>query len=171
MSLDPGVVGMWTGIIGAASGLGALAVSIWNYRRVSAIKSLDLRLELRRALEDHALLQDGIEGFLDRVHEAHRRVLAAQGQIGGGQEQIWNREFREDKEELARLLEDAPRPCDSYRTFSPSKLADELVAVHRSSGKLKALRDKYDNVLQKDDEWRAMREHRMNSRPPITPTR
>ena len=154
MSFDPAVVGMLTGIVGGASGLIGLFVSIWNVRRVSAIKSLDLRLELRRALEDHALQRNGIEEFLDRVFQSHRRVQAVQVGTGGGAARILEEEFTNDKAWLARLLEAAPRARESYQDLSPAQLEEELVAVHRSSGQLKALRDKYNDVLQKDDEWR-----------------
>ena len=64
-----------TGTIGAITGVIALVGSIKNYARVSAMKALDLRLELNRAFDNLDLVVSGIEGYLDQAHRSHLAVF------------------------------------------------------------------------------------------------
>lgn len=161
--VDPGVVGMITGIIGALSGIAGLVVSVKNYRRVSAIKALDLRIELQRAFNDLDLLRKGIEEFLDSVNQSHERVMSARGLLSGGAGEIWKKEFADDKATLRRLLGIAPRAQGQFEKLSPFELEAQLILVHRSSGELKGVRGKYQGILENDDKWRLMREQQMRS--------
>ena len=161
--VDPSLVGTITGIIGTLSGIAALVVSVKNYRRVSAIKSLDLRVELQKAFNDHDLLRRGLEEFLDSVNRSHETVMSARGHLAGGVGQEWKKGFTDDKTALKRLLGIAPWAQGRYEKLSPSELEAHLVTVHRSGGELRALREKYERILQKDDEWRLMREQQMRS--------
>lgn len=160
---DPSLVGMITGIIGALSGIAGLVVSVKNYHRVSTIKALDLRLELKKAFNDLDRLRRGLEEFLDSVNQSHEAVMSARGQLSGGAGQIWRKDFADDKATLRRLLGLAPHVQGEYEKLSPSELEAQLVILHRSHGDLKGLREKFERLLEKDDEWRLMREQQMRS--------
>lgn len=145
--MDPGVVGMITGIVGAACGVAGLVVSVKNYKRVSEIKALDLRVELQKAFNDLDLLRRGLDALLDLANRSRRAVMAARGQLTGGTGQEWDREFADDKATLRRLLGIAPQAQGGYERLSPSELEAQLVLVHRSQGELKGLREKYERIL------------------------
>ena len=160
---DPGNVEIIVGIIGSLAGIALLVVAVYSYRRVSANKALDLRYGLQRAFNDHSLLRNGIDQFLDTVNQSHERVMAARGQLSGGAGQIWTREFADDKNTLTRLLGMAPQAQGDYEQLSRFELEAQLVLVHRSSGELRTLREKYQRILEDDDKWRLMREQQMRS--------
>ena len=47
-----GYVGMVTGVIGAITGIAGAIMGYIGYRRSNKLKSLDLRLELRKSISD-----------------------------------------------------------------------------------------------------------------------
>ena len=49
---EPGYVGMATGIIGAITGVAGMILGYVSYKHSNTLKSLDLRLELRKAVND-----------------------------------------------------------------------------------------------------------------------
>jgi hypothetical protein len=83
----------WTGPLGALTGIVALVVSVMAYRRVSAMKTLDLRLELHRASDNLDILTSGIEDFFEHVRQSHERVLAATDGARSGQWTLFEENF------------------------------------------------------------------------------
>jgi hypothetical protein len=163
----PTITAVATGILGTVCGVGGLVVAILSYRRAGSVTLLNLRLQLRQALNDLQLLRGGIEEHLELANESRKRVMAAQGAWTGGAGEIWKSEFAEDKAALNALLEIAPQPPDDYENLSTAELERQLAQVHRSFGELRKIREKYQRTLDQDDEWRRRREDRMNSRPPM----
>lgn len=123
-----------TGITGAVTGVIALIVSIKNYVRVSAMKALDLRLELQKSFNDLDLVLSGIESYLDFVHQSHLRVLAATGRNRSGEMRMFEEDFANDKARLRGLLGTQPRREDNYEARSPINLEKALVCPPRSPG-------------------------------------
>src|SRR3990170_1246000 len=108
-----------TGIAGAVTGVIALIVSIRSYLRVSAMKALDLRLELQKSFNNLDVVLSGVEGYLDFVHQSHLRVLAATGRNQSGEMKIFEDDFANDKARLRRLLGSQPRREANYEKHSP----------------------------------------------------
>jgi hypothetical protein len=147
-------VGTITGIIGAITGAIALVVSIKSYARVSAMKALDLRLELAKAFNNLDVVLSGIDGYLDFVHQSHMRVLAATGQNQSGAMKLFEEDFAEDKAKLRRFLASQPRREGSYDARTPTQLEQEIAAVHAFHNQVADLRGKYQNLFNADEERR-----------------
>lgn len=143
-----------TGIIGTITGAVALFVSIKNYVRVSAMKALDLRLELAKAFNNLDVVLSGIDSYFDFVHQSHLRVLAATGRNQSGEMTLFEQDFAEDKARLRRLLASQPRRDNNYEGHSPSHLEQNLVAVHAFHVQISDLRAKYQRVFDSDEERR-----------------
>jgi hypothetical protein len=143
-----------TGTIGAITGVVALLVSIKNYARVSAMKALDLRLELSRAFDNLDIVLSGIEGYLDYVHKSHLAVFSATGRLRSGEMESFEKDFESDVSRLRGLLGSQPRRAESYSSHTPSELESILASVHAFHVQVSALRGKYQRVLDSDDERR-----------------
>src|SRR5262245_699600 len=142
------------GGIGAVTGAIALVVSIKSYVRVSAMKALDLRLELQKSFNDLDVVLSGVEAYLDYVHQSHQRVMAATGLNQSGAWQIFDQEFASDKARLRGLLSTQPRREADYGKSAPHELEKVVIAVHALRGQVADLRGKYQRVLEADDERR-----------------
>jgi len=143
-----------TGITGAVTGIIALIVSIKNYARVSAMKALDLRLELQKSFNNLDVVLSGIDAYLDFVHQSHMRVLAATGRNQSGEMRMFEEEFGNDKARLRRLLGTQPRRDGSYDKHAPDDLEKLLVSVHAFQAQISELRGKYQRLFEADEDRR-----------------
>ncbi len=143
-----------TGIVGAITGVIALIISIKNYMRVSAMKALDLRLELQRSFDNLDVVLSGIEGYLDYVHQSHMRVLAATGRNQSGEMTLFEEDFANDKTRLRRLLGSQPRRDANYEKCAPDELERLLVTVHAFQVQIAGIRSKYQKLFESDEERR-----------------
>ncbi|SRR5258706_204003 len=143
-----------TGVTGAITGIVALIVSVKNYARVSAMKALDLRLELERTFNNLDVVLSGIESYFDFVHQSHIRVLAATGRNQSGEMKLFEEEFANDKARLRTLVASQPRRASSYERAPPADLERMLVSVHALQVQVVDLRGKYQKLFESDEERR-----------------
>jgi hypothetical protein len=139
------------GITGTITGIIALIVSIKSYARVSAMKALDLRLELTKAFDNLDVVLSGIDGYLDYVHESHLRVLAATGRNRSGEMAEFEADFAKDKARLRGLLGSQPKRDADYTRYSPDDLERALAAVHAYHVQVAGLRAKYQALFDSDE--------------------
>jgi hypothetical protein len=144
-----------TGITGAATGVVALIISIMAYVRVSAMKALDLRLEVGKAFNNLDVLLSGIEDRLDYVRKSHFAVLAAIGLYQSGQKLKFDTDFEADKLRLRTLLATQPKREVDYSSRDPAHLEALLTSIHSLHVQLAELRSKYDLIYAGDEERRA----------------
>jgi hypothetical protein len=151
-----------TGITGAVAGVIALIISVKNYVRVSALKALDLRLELQKSFSNLDIVLSGVESYLDFVHQSHLRVLAAAGRNQSGEMKLFEEECATDKARLRRLLGTQPRREASYERHTPEQLEQLLVSVHAFQVQVADIRGKYQRLFEADEDRRKeiRREHR-----------
>jgi len=140
-------VGMVSGIAGAVMGYISL-------RRTSAIKALDLRLELRKAVNAIEFDLSRLPELMDKAHRSRQAVAAATGRARSGVVKLWDNELGEDKSRLGSLTERAPSSTQIYNDLTPAELEDELVAAHKLQGEIDGLKNKYKAALSSDDEER-----------------
>ena len=72
-------VGMATGIIGAITGVSGAIMGYVSYRRSNRLKSLDLRLELRKAVNELQSNFSQIEKLIEYANQSRVAVFAARG--------------------------------------------------------------------------------------------
>jgi hypothetical protein len=139
------------GVIGTITGVVALILSIKSYARVSAMKALDLRLELGKAFANLDIVLSGIDGYLDYVHQSHLRVLAATGRNRSGEMEEFEADFANDKARLRGLLGSQPKRDTDYTRYSPDELERDLATVHAFHALVAALRAKYQALFDSDE--------------------
>jgi len=154
-------VGMVTGIVVAVSGISGAILGIISYRRTTKTKQLDLRLELRKSLNETASLTDGIDNFIRSVYQSHERVMAMHGLRNSGAWEIWDREYDDDKRVLHLLLAQAPAQDEDFSKLSAEDLEARLIRAHKFQGNVKKIREKYKAVLDEDDEQRKLQQQAM----------
>ncbi|HEX4333429.1 MAG TPA: hypothetical protein VH040_14900 [Usitatibacter sp.] len=150
-----GIVGAITGGIGAVCGIAAIVVSTMSYRRVSEMKSLDLRLELRKVLKEIDADEGALHGLLEHAHESHVRVLNATGRNRSGEEQAFEEAFQSDKGSLASMAASRPRVNENgLNRYSSVELERYIADLHGYGLSLARLSEKYQSILASDDERR-----------------
>jgi hypothetical protein len=147
-------LGTITGIIGTITGAAALLVSMKTYARVSAMKALDLQLELEKSFNNLDIVLSGVESYLEFVHQSHLRLLAATGRNQFGEMKLFEEEFTKDKARLRRLLSSQPRREESYVRHSPNDLEKLVASAHAFHVQISDVRGKYQLLFESDEERR-----------------
>ena len=148
-------VGMAAGILGAITGISGAVMGFVSYRLSRNIKVLDLRLELRKLINEIEVSLARLPGLLDYANQSRQRVAAMTGQAGALQ--LWNQQFEQDKVRLTELAEQAPSSTKEYAGLGPVELESRLVVAHKLERELMQLTEKYVAALGADDEERRQR--------------
>jgi hypothetical protein len=69
----------WTSYVGMATGIIGALTGIIGYRKASSLKSLDLRLELKKATHNALTDVHQIEELINRASKSRQAVAAARG--------------------------------------------------------------------------------------------
>lgn len=148
-------VSLGLSVLGAVSGCLGTVLGWRGYRRAGKMKTLDLRLELRKADTEIKSLVLGLPGLLDRAKLSRERILAANGRAQSGAMQFCHGELREDGEHQQRLAQALPADDPDYRGYPPEALEQELVRRHAALGEAKGIVSKYEGWLADDNQARA----------------
>ena len=149
-----GYVGMATGIIGAITGISGAIMGYVSYRRSNSLKSLDLRIELRKAAN---VVQSSLQQLAKRIEYANKSrqaVASAMGRYQSGMMEKWKQEVDGDNNAVKTLSQNAPAADKSYDDLTPKALESMLVEVHRLQVQIDELIKKYDAAVRADDEDR-----------------
>jgi hypothetical protein len=147
-------VGMATGIIGAITGVSGAIMGYVSYRRSNRLKSLDLRLELRKAVNELQSNFSQIEKLIEYANQSRVAVAAARGFFHSGMMEKWKQDVEADKIIVRKLGQKAPSVNMDYYDLTPQELESKLVEVHRLQVQLNELRKKYDAAVLADEEER-----------------
>jgi hypothetical protein len=139
---------MVTGVAGAVLGY-------VGFRRSTAMKALDLRVELRKAVNDADIDLSNLKELLDLAHRSRHAVASARHTARSGAMEIWEQGFERDKAKWQTLKDAAPSPENKYEGLGPAQLEAELVSVHRLRRQLQDLTERYRASLKSDDDERA----------------
>lgn len=149
-----GYVGMATGIIGAITGIAGAIMGYVGYRTGTSLKSLDLRLELKKAANDVQSNLSQLDKLIGHANQSREAVASATGRYKSGMMEKWKQEVEADKNTAKQLLQNAPAADKSYDDLTPRELESTLVEVHRLQVQVDGLRNKYDAAVRADDEER-----------------
>src|SRR5690606_29924596 len=98
----------WTSYIGMITGISGAIMGFISYRRSNKLKALDLRLELRKSLNDLYLDHENAESLIALANKSRRAVASAAGSFGSGRMQIWDANVRMDTEKLETMKQYFP---------------------------------------------------------------
>lgn len=144
-------IGAITGIVGMVTGLFGAVMGFLGYRRANQIKSLDMRLELRKVIgESHDLLTD-LRSLIEFANSSRRAVLAAHGQGRGGSMQVWEQALATDRAEIDRITAALRSEDADFTALSTEQLESELVPAYKLKNALSRLVEKYRGEVTADD--------------------
>jgi hypothetical protein len=146
--------GAITGVIGAVTGIAGAIMGYIGYRRSEELKSLDLRLELRKAANDLRSVVEELTPLLEHATKSRTAVAAATGLLGSGALKKWVSEWKVDLAAVTSMQAELPTSDADYASLGHSVLEAKLVAVHAFHAKAVRLREKYDASLAADDRER-----------------
>ena len=142
----------WTSYVGMASGVIGVVIASISLYKTSKIKSLDLRLELKRIVLDMSFLHEELKAILARALRSRQQTSAALGRFKSGEMQQWALEHANDTETWEKLGEKLPDKETSYNNLSKDKLEKKLIETHELKIKLESLKEKYTSSMAKDEE-------------------
>ena len=143
--------GAIAGIIGAVTGIAGAVLAFMAFRRTGQLKSLDLRLELRRS--ESTLHSDihGLVPLLESAKASRTRLSAAQGAYHSGATKHWLAQWDTDLADANSLVEGASVLDIDCSAFSQAELEARLVTVHKLQRQVVQLAGKYQGSLAADD--------------------
>lgn len=147
-------VGIIAGAIGAITGVSGAVMGYVSYRRSNKIKTLDLRIELRKALNNLHESLHNIDALIAKADASKRAVAAARGYFRSGRMERWNNDVESDKAELSRLDKGVPEVDESFSNLDESELESKLVELHKMQVRANGMLGKYESSLRSDDEER-----------------
>jgi hypothetical protein len=145
---------MATGIIGAITGIAGAIMGYASFRKTRSIKSMDLRIELRKAINELRLNLDQLNKVIEQANGSRRAVAAAMGVSSSSMMDHWTQSVQADKLAVQKLSEEVPAAKDDYDASDFKVLEARLVAVHQIQIQVDALLSKYNAALQSDKEKR-----------------
>jgi hypothetical protein len=148
-------IGTVTGIVGAITGPAGCVIGWISYRRSQQIKTLDLRLELRKQVSGVRVDIEALPALLERARASRSAVRSAMGRgQQSGDNLIWKAELENDLKTVQALSCELPDAKETYQRSKPQKLENKLVEVHALAAKAAQLRNKYETALASDDKDR-----------------
>jgi hypothetical protein len=134
--------------------LAALGLGVLNYRRTSRIKSLDLRLELRKAVADVDREVQALPALIDQGRGSRAAVRAARGMANTGAMEAFGKECGADHAVVAQMRGERAAGPINYQKLTTSELEDKLVEVHGLQARVQSLKEKYRAGIAADDKER-----------------
>ena len=128
---------------------------------------MDLRLELRRAMNVVEQSVGGVAELLAAANQSRERVSAARGLLNSGAMRIWQEQFQKDQAAVRELTERAPK-ATGLEDLKPEHLEAQLAHVHKFQIELNAIVTRYKASIAEDDQHRAEIRQAMLNRPPPT---
>jgi hypothetical protein len=142
----------WTSYVGMLTGIVGIGVALFSNWKVNKIKSLDLRIELKKlALNTQSNLEQ-LEELMELANRSRINMSAALGRTGSGQMVKWKDDYQKDILIKDDLLKRAPDITKKYLNLTPHELEDNLIELHDYAGKVIYLCDKYKQTIKKDEE-------------------
>ena len=149
-----GYVGVVTGGIGAVTGISGAVMGYIGYRQSRLMKSLDLRLQLRKDAVSLKSAVDQLPGLMERAKASHLAVLAANGLGRSGSEQIFVQGWQGDSSTVDELQMWVQSLLHDYSHLAPAGLELMLVEIHEKSLAASRISSKYSAELAADDRAR-----------------
>lgn len=144
-------VAIGTGVI---TGIAGAIMGYVSYRRSNSFKSLDLRMELKKAVNTTQSGLQGLEKLIEYAFRSRRAVASAKGTLRSGMTERWAKEIEEDTHTVKLLFQNARAADENYDELTPKELESRLVEVHRLQVQIDQLRSKYEAAVRADDEER-----------------
>jgi hypothetical protein len=134
----------WTNYIGMVTGVIGCLWSFLNHRRISNIKSLDLRLELRIKMTDYQTVHEKASAILNSILEKKRENAAATGLLETGGQKQWEEELEADQNKVQKYKFDL---FTNLEKMNHKELEEGIAIVHKYTNEIMLILSKYENDI------------------------
>lgn len=146
--------GVFFGLIGAVTGCTGAVISYKNFKKVQKVKSLDLRIELRRTINEIRALLLEAENLLPRAYKSRLAVHSATGKLRSGATASWQTEYMKDLKSLEDINERFCRAEKHLNVDSYETLEQKLDSIDQLKREILPIVSKYLETLKEDDKVR-----------------
>ncbi|WP_223573884.1 hypothetical protein [Xanthomonas citri] len=146
--------GAVAGVIGAITGVAGALLALLAFRRTGQLKSLDMRLELRRT---ESTLQSDIHDLLpllERSKTSRTRLASAQSMLNSGATKHWFSQWSADMAIADELVSSSSVLDVDCFLMSQTELESRLVTVYKLQRRVSDLTNKYEQFLIEDEAGR-----------------
>ena len=144
-----------SGLIGAATGVLALAVSIIAYRRSNELKKSELRLSLQMAINGAQSEGTKLLDILEKAFPSRMSVLNLMGRLNSGVSHTFEAQHQEDSNRAVELTQQLSSEVEKkdYDAMSLRELEKEILWIDKIARKIDHLIDRYKKSLEEDDKY------------------
>jgi hypothetical protein len=156
----------WVSYVGAVTGVIATIVAIVSAivsdRRVSKIKALDLRLDVRKLEADVDDALSSLPKLIEDAKQSRIAIKSAAGTLRTGWMEQWLRDANADGAAVVGLHSEFKAAIPDHRSLSESDLERRSVEIHQLKTKVNGYVEKYRASRAEDDREREL--HRAGQR-------
>lgn len=145
-------IGMGTGIIGALTGISGAIVGFISYRKISSLKSLDLRIATKSAKDEFEVSMRKLNAIANKAVRSRPRIASAIGGVVSGMMTEWQQDIDARKDRTTELIDHFSSRQSNYDRMSANELENALVELRRWKGLTDAIVGEYEGDLAWDDE-------------------
>lgn len=149
-----GYIGAISGVFGAVTGLAGAVVAYIGYRKTERLKSLDLRLELRKAIAALQMEVHDMPALVNQAEKSRMAVGSATGMFQSGAMEKWSMRWEADRKSIEEHRARLEELNVDYAAATPVELEANLVEAHRLQTSVSKLKDFYASSLTEDDRKR-----------------
>ena len=144
----------WTSYVGMITGVSGAIMGFISYRRSARLKTLDLRLELRKAMNELHQQHKQVSDLIAYANGSRKAVAAAMDNLRSGRMKLWEEAVEADKDRLNKLKEGLPIAGETFAGLKAEELESRLVDIHNKQCEVNSLLNKYKAEVESDDEAR-----------------
>ncbi len=137
--------------VGAITGVSAILISINANKKVNDIKSLDLRVELKKDIVTLKKEFEELKSIIVLANQSREAISAAKGVFNSGMMEKWKRDIITDTEIINNIKGGLPRSEEECQSYSLVQLESELINIHSLLFDIRSLSEKYKKTMQSDE--------------------
>lgn len=121
----------WTSYVGMVTGISGAIMYYISYRRSNKLKSLDLRLKLRKAVNELQQKHKDTNDIIIYADKSRNAVTSATGNMLSGRMKIWESAIEADTQALNTIANDLPDKKETFTNLNTEQLESKLVQIHQ----------------------------------------
>jgi len=154
---------MWTGTIGAVTGVAGAIMGYIAYRHSKEVRESDRRLELDKLRNAAHVAAVTLVELLPRALQSRKAVLNKRGMFHSGLMQRFQEQHDLDLKRATELAGTVPNTETRFDSLSASELEKRIVGLDRTKGWIDDLLNAYQAAMLEDEKMRE--EIRANATP------
>lgn len=143
-------VGMATGAVGAIAGIGGAVLGLLGYRKANAMKSLDLRIQLQKAVKSAQVDLHRLRELHDKALPSRKQILHTRGMLGSSLWTDFQERHKRDVDKIEELWVPIPEYKVDYPGLDEEKLEKWIVDIHGTAEETTRMINWYEEQLADD---------------------